>query len=301
MSGLIKSWSPWKSIHTMHTGAIKIAAIVAVTLLLVNVSPAQAESTHPYDSHARKTVTVGVTKFDIDLVKIDLRNPKLKVKTYTGTNGTVCYLKSCPTKSLKAYLDEGKGFAAINGTYFCPADYKTCGPAGNYYWTVFNYRNRKYVNPAQNRFNHRGAMLTFDANGIFRFYRDTGTYPYLPQLHGQPAVDPNASVLTAAISNGPTFINDGAYVLTQSEIDTLDYKSHFVKTTRGGIGIRGTMVYLVIARKATVPDLGKIMRSMKLDYAMNLDGGGSSALWYRGAYKVGPGRNLPNAIVFSEK
>jgi exopolysaccharide biosynthesis protein len=33
---------------------------------------------------------------------------------------------------------------------------------------------------------------------------------------------------------------------------------------------------------------------------MNLDGGGSSALIYDDEYKVGPGRDIVNAIVFSE-
>ncbi|MBI4090347.1 MAG: phosphodiester glycosidase family protein, partial [Candidatus Kerfeldbacteria bacterium] len=42
-------------------------------------------------------------------------------------------------------------------------------------------------------------------------------------------------------------------------------------------------------------------QALKMDYAMNLDGGGSSALWYRGSYKVGPGRNVPNALVMRTK
>jgi exopolysaccharide biosynthesis protein len=38
------------------------------------------------------------------------------------------------------------------------------------------------------------------------------------------------------------------------------------------------------------------MKALDMDNAMNLDGGGSTALWYNG-YKVGPGRNLTNAIL----
>jgi len=278
-----------------------VTAVVATLVVFFGIAlSVEAATSHPYDSHVRKTVTVGRVRYDIDLVKINLNNPKLKIRTYTGTTGTICYNVSCRTRSLKAYLDQGKGFAAINGSYFCPSDYRTCGPAGNYYWTVFNARNKTYVNAAQNRFNHRGAMLTFDANRKFRFYADTDTYPYLPRLHGPAVIDPAASILTAAISNGPTFIDRGKYVLTGWRMDQLDTKQRTAKMYRSGIGIRGTVVYLVVARNATVPDLGRIMQSMKLDYAMNLDGGGSTALWYRGAYKVGPGRNLPNAIVFSE-
>lgn len=41
-----------------------------------------------------------------------------------------------------------------------------------------------------------------------------------------------------------------------------------------------------------------IFKALGVDYAMNLDGGGSTALYSNGAYNVGPGRLLPNAIVF---
>jgi exopolysaccharide biosynthesis protein len=53
-----------------------------------------------------------------------------------------------------------------------------------------------------------------------------------------------------------------------------------------------------MTRGATVPDTGYVFKALGADYALNLDGGGSSALYF-GGYKVGPGRNLPNAIVFT--
>ena len=34
--------------------------------------------------------------------------------------------------------------------------------------------------------------------------------------------------------------------------------------------------------------------------ALNLDGGGTSAMYIGGAYRVGPGRLLPNAIVLTK-
>ena len=43
------------------------------------------------------------------------------------------------------------------------------------------------------------------------------------------------------------------------------------------------------------------MKAMQVKYALNLDGGYSSALIYNDEYMIGPGRDVPNAIVFSEK
>jgi hypothetical protein len=42
------------------------------------------------------------------------------------------------------------------------------------------------------------------------------------------------------------------------------------------------------------------MKAMGMENALNLDNGGSTALW-SGGYKVGPGRDLPNVILFVGK
>ena len=273
-------------------GAIAVLAVFFVAF----PSEAAVRITSKYDSYVKRTITVQGTKYEINVVTIDLANPKLKIMTYSGTNKGSCYNVSCKVKELKSYLDEGRGFAAINGAYFCPKDYAQCtGMEGSYYWMVFNTRNKTLVNEYQNRFNS-GPLITFNSAKQWHFFRIAKTFPGMDSLK---LVD--GSELTAAISNGPAFIEGGTYVLNDDEINALDYKSHYVKTNRGGLGIKGSKVYLVIARKATVPELGLIMKALGMQYAINLDGGGSSALWYRGNYKVGPGRNLPNAIVFSEK
>ena len=41
-------------------------------------------------------------------------------------------------------------------------------------------------------------------------------------------------------------------------------------------------------------------KAMVMENALNLDDGGSTAL-YSGGYKVGPGRDLPNAVLFVRK
>lgn len=44
-------------------------------------------------------------------------------------------------------------------------------------------------------------------------------------------------------------------------------------------------------------DFASIFKALSATNALNLDGGGSATLYYNG-YKFGPGRNLPNAIIF---
>jgi exopolysaccharide biosynthesis protein len=92
-------------------------------------------------------------------------------------------------------------------------------------------------------------------------------------------------------------IFEGKVTVTPGELDT---KQLTVKSNRSGIGFRGDDMYLVVATGATVIDLGNIMNALGMQYATNLDGGGSSALIFEGQYKIGPGRNLPNALVIGE-
>ena len=46
--------------------------------------------------------------------------------------------------------------------------------------------------------------------------------------------------------------------------------------------------------------MARVLHAMGMQNALNLDSGGSTAL-YSGGYKVGPGRNIPNAIVLVKK
>lgn len=70
------------------------------------------------------------------------------------------------------------------------------------------------------------------------------------------------------------------------------------KGTKSGIGIRGSVIYLVIARSVDMLDLAHVFKNLGATHALNLDGGGSVALWF-GGYKIGPGKSLPNAVIFA--
>ena len=78
-------------------------------------------------------------------------------------------------------------------------------------------------------------------------------------------------------------------------------KSFLKKAVRGGIGWNDDYFFLVIASNATVPNLASIFEKIGVQYAMNLDGGGTAAMYYDDAYVYGPGRLLANAILFKER
>jgi exopolysaccharide biosynthesis protein len=80
----------------------------------------------------------------------------------------------------------------------------------------------------------------------------------------------------------------------------LDTKQRTVKSNRSGIGFKDNQAYLVATTGSTVLDLGAVMQALGMEYAVNLDGGGSTAIIYDGQYRIGPGRNIPNALIFTE-
>ena len=72
------------------------------------------------------------------------------------------------------------------------------------------------------------------------------------------------------------------------------------KGSRTFLAVKGNMVYIGIVHNATMTDSAQVMKTLGMENALNLDEGGSTALWY-GGYKDGPGRNIPNAVLFVRK
>ncbi|MDP2789838.1 MAG: phosphodiester glycosidase family protein, partial [bacterium] len=204
----------------------------------------------------------------------------------------IYFTNNCPVAPLHKYVQRVQGFAGINGTYFCPADYAACtGKTGTYFWMVYNSVRHTFVNASQNKFN-RGPLVAFDTENHWHFWREAKDWPGLAAFEAQ-----YQTKLTALISNGPALLVGNQIVVTSTELDT---KQRTVKSARSGFAFKGKNVYLIVVNNATVLDLAAVMAYFKMEYGINLDGGGSSSLYYLGKYRVGPGRNIPNALLFSE-
>lgn len=230
--------------------------------------------------YGRLSVATSRGNFLIDLLKIDLNG----VRVITDSANENDCSDNCPVKSLAQYVSDNSGFAGINGTYFCPADYASCaGKLNSFDFGLFNTRHSRWINGTTLFWDNR-TMLAFDGGSNPYFFKDANGFG-------------GVSDLKAAIVNYPALVNNGQNVLGGG--DSLNDYLKVTKSTRSAIGIKGKTAYLVVARGASVPDLAEIFISLGVDSAMNLDGGGSSALYYNGRYLAGPGRNLPNAVIFA--
>ncbi|PIR94211.1 hypothetical protein COT97_02505 [Candidatus Falkowbacteria bacterium CG10_big_fil_rev_8_21_14_0_10_39_11] len=240
-----------------------------------------------YSKYENQVLTTTSGMFEIDVVEIDLTNPTLEILTVTAD--TYDCDASCQAKNLQQYVTENNGFAAINGSYFCA--YDNCGGVNYYYFPVFNSKVDKMINEYQLKYPTTGPIVAFDTDNKFYYFKDSRDFESVKNFESK------YGILQAAIGNKPILVEHGINIVSESDLDS---KQLTVKSNRGGLGYKNNKIYLIVAKNATVPDLAQIMVNLNMEFALNLDGGYSSALIYENEYKVGPGRDIPNAIVFKQ-
>lgn len=213
--------------------------------------------------------------FGVSLIKVPFGS--VTVKTVSAPDGDCS--NNCPTKSLADYAKENNAYAAMNGTYFCPPDYGSCGGKINSFdYALYDSNQGKWENKDARSWSKTG-LAVFNGRTP-KFYKKSSDF--------------GGGSVTAGISNYPSLVEDGKVVVDNGDLTS--YQKD-VRGPRGAIGIGGENLYLAIISGATVPEAAYVMKALGVKHALNLDGGGSSAMYINGGYVVGPGRSLPNAIV----
>jgi len=229
----------------------------------------------PTEGYSYQTVrTEKGTTHGVYLIKLPLAS--VKVKTVSAESADC--KKDCDTKTLADHIKDAGGFAGMNGSYFCPPDYAECAGKTNYYeYALYSSDHDKWINK---------HALGWVATGLITFKDHSASFYKKSSDYGGDGVD-------AAISNYPSLLKDGEVVVKDSSLTA--YQK--IKGTRGAIGVGGENIYLAIVTSATVEEAAYAMKTLGAKHALNLDGGGSSAMYINDRYVVGPGRSLPNAVV----
>lgn len=229
----------------------------------------------PSSGYRRQKVQTDVGSFMVDIVSADLNSTRVIVDTASESDCS----NDCPVLSLADYASRNSAFAGVNGSYFCPSTYPQCADKKNSFDTLLMNKNKRYFNSDNNVYSTIPAAIFY--GNTFRFIsqslewgRDTGV----------DAVIANRSLL----------------LLNQQIMFTAGEGKEGAKGGRSFIGGSGNTVYIGVVHNATVAESAKVLQVLGLNSALNLDNGGSTALWF-GGYKVGPGRNLPNVILLLRK
>lgn len=243
--------------------------------------------TDNYSSYERKKIKTQFGEFTTDVIEIDLANPNLKIITESADNGNC--KANCKAKQISSYIEQNNAFAAINGTYFDTSRAKL----NYYFFPVYNSRIKKFINEDQLKWWTTGPMMVFDVNNKFYYFKDSREFKSVNDFEKKYGVK-----IQAAVGNKPRLVEQGMNYLIDWEVDQ---KQREVKTLRNAIAYKQGKVYLVVTQKSRIQDLAEVLTTLGMEYAVNLDGGYSTALFYDDQLKLGPGRDIPNAILFSYK
>jgi hypothetical protein len=233
-------------------------------------------SAPPTSGYSRISVVSDAGTFTVSVGVADISNTKVIVDTAADSDCS----SNCPAYPLATFVSRSGAFAGINGTYFCPVDYPSCAGKENTFDFLVMNKNKTYFNSDKNVYSTNPGVI-FGA-GYIRFVgaiqewgRDTSPY--------------------GVLSNYPLLVAGGNVSFGGSSDPKLGSKGN-----RSFVANKGTLVYIGVVHSATVAETARVLKAMGMDNALNLDDGGSTALWY-GGYKVGPGRNIPNAILFAPR
>lgn len=227
------------------------------------------------------SVRTGRGTFAVHLIKERLA--EVSVRT-VAANANECR-NDCPVKPLAEYVAENGAYAGMNGTYLCPPDYADCaGKVNSYDYAVYDSNRRTWTNARA--LGGQNALVTFDGSTP-SFFRRSGTF-----LSSRGTRFP----ITAGFTMYPLLLQDGEVVDSEAEQSPAQQQ----RSMKGSIGVDGSYIYLALVVNASVTDSAYVLRALGVRDALNLDGGGTAAMWIGGAYRVGPGRLLPNAVLLTK-
>lgn len=237
-----------------------------------NLGNVPANNSAPGSGYSRQKVSTDIGEYVVDIIAADLSSTKVIVDTASeGDCGN-----DCPVLALGDYVSRNGAFAGINGSYFCPADYPSCADKKNSFDTLLMNKNKKYFNSDNNVYSTVPAAIFSPGSARFvtqslQWGRDTG--------------------VDSVIANHPLMLLGGQVMVSGGDAkQTSTGPRSFIAHADG-------KAYIGVVRAATVPQAAKVLQTMGIKDALNLDSGGSTALW-SGGYKYGPGRSIPNAILF---
>lgn len=228
----------------------------------------------PGSGYSRQTVSAEGQNYTVDIIAADLNSTKVIIDTASDSNCS----NNCPVLPLTEYVSRSGAYAGINGSFFCPAEYPSCAGKTNSFDTLLMNKNKYYFNSDNNVYSTVPAAIF--SPGSARFVSQS------LQWGRDTSVD-------AVIANYPLLIAGGN--ISYSELP--NEPKFGQKGPRNFIAVKGNIVYIGVVRNATMGESAQVMKALGMDEALNLDEGGSTALWY-GSYIAGPGRNIPSAVLF---
>lgn len=243
-----------------------IACAVAAVLALTGVACArEVRFNNPVIHGVRANVVV-----------VDLTSPHVAVRPVVAGKPPVYLNKR--TRTFTDLVKASRCMAAINGTFFDPRTANTLGSV------VY-----------EGALVHEGFVG--NAVAVDRFNR-----AHYLQLRKTRGAGIDWTQYRFAVAAGPTLITDGRIVVSRKGEGFRD-PHLFSPARRSAIGFRqnGEMLLVTVPKPVSLNQLARMMQKLGARLAINLDGGSSTAMYYKGRMLVKPKGRLTNilAVLFT--
>ncbi|MDW8368101.1 MAG: phosphodiester glycosidase family protein, partial [Abditibacteriales bacterium] len=227
----------------------------------------------PFSVTYSKLTAAGVR---LNVVVVDLDDPNVAVvpamaKGFNASTGTWAH------EPFVKFIRRLQPTAAINGTFFSKTDWKPVGSV---------MIDGKLVN--------NGDLGT-------AFCLDPTNKPFfLPSARQQGSRIPWGAA-RHALTCGPTLVWEGR-VDVRPEVEGFSDAHVLGGGARSALGVTASRQLLLVTTSggATLTQLAQAMKSLGAEYAINLDGGASQALYFRGNVISAPERELTNVLLVYE-
>ncbi|MBM3460932.1 MAG: phosphodiester glycosidase family protein [Armatimonadetes bacterium] len=208
----------------------------------------------------------------VDVVQIDLTDPEIVVRPLVLPDD------GRKRASLWDFVRHHQPLAAINGTFF---DTRTWRVTGNV-----------VVDGVLVREGYVGNAIAFDRQNRPTIIHNTG----------RMGRHTDWSRFPAAMGGGPLLLIDGKLSVNPWAEGFRD-PGLFRLTRRSAVGYNSNQKLLLVSARSMVNfhGLARIMQALGATNAISLDGGSSSALYYRGRVLAAPMRKLTNMLAIFEK
>ncbi|MDD5212927.1 MAG: phosphodiester glycosidase family protein [Candidatus Gracilibacteria bacterium] len=226
--------------------------------------------------YSRKTYTTSLGDYQIRLFKLDLAGDDRLVVGVSDKG-----------ESLESLVKRYNGKAGLNGTYFCPEYYPECKGK--------NFSNADRISYGEDfsRWTDTGERYVFAIDKDYMsFFFNTSNYN----------VDMRNDIYMG-IGNHPLILLEGQNKLEHYyDVGLIDKKMPSTGAKTFICTVKDTKkVYMGIVYSARMDDLPTILSDIGCYNALNLDAGRSTALYNNGEYYVGPGREIMDALIITDK
>lgn len=243
-----------------------LLAVVGIAMMGGRATPASAASVGHY------RVTVG--RAVVNVVRIDLEDPKIRVMPLLAPS---LPQRANPRATFRYFLECYNPVAAINGTFFDTRTYRIIGNLA--------------VHGRLLREGYVGNAIAIDRDNRPSFVKSAGRMG----RHCRWAD------YRAAIGGGVTLVLDGKKAVNPRSEGFRD-PGLFRPARRSAVGYTRDRKLLMVSVRTgvSIHQLATIMQKLGASCALSLDGGTSSALYYRGKVLASPGRPLTNLLAVFE-